>query len=347
MKKPTSRSPWRAALGNTLLVLISVIFAVVGAEATFRALGLYTPPSRVPEPNRPDIFRGDETLGYRLWKSSAMCYRYPVDNPEIHPVNSNSDGFRSTREYGESDSRSHVVVVGDSFVFGMGVREEDRLTEVLESLEPTWRVHNMGMPGWGIDLMIRAIELLASKTQPDIVALAVYTDDFRRLLPYYAGTGYAIPKFELKDGKLLSVPYTHAIGWRRLRIAHAVYETYCGWGLRRNRFDLNEALLNRFLEMAEQHEFEPVVLFLPGKGWTKDDQARVNFLQDWATRKEVPFLDLTERIFDAGIDETYIEGNWHWNPRGHEIAAEELHRFLKEQFYSPKNVQLIATGEPN
>ena len=70
-----------------------------------------------------------------------------------------------------------------------------------------WRVDNMGMTGWGLDLMIRAIEHHGRKADPDVVVLAVYTDDFRRLVPYYAGVGYAYPKFEFSESELTSVPF--------------------------------------------------------------------------------------------------------------------------------------------
>jgi len=37
-------------------------------------------------------------------------------------------------------------------VLGDGVAAEHRLTEVIEQLEPGWRVDNLGMSGYGVDL---------------------------------------------------------------------------------------------------------------------------------------------------------------------------------------------------
>jgi len=160
-------------------------------ELALRVTGSYRPPDDPIRTTRPDLYRPDPDVGYTLWPSQTRGYRYPESSRETIPLVSNSDGFRSPRELDEHDGRTRVLVVGDSFVFGQGVHAKDRVTEQLEAIDTRRRVDNMGMTGWGLDLMIRAIERFGKKADPDVVVLAVYTDDFRRLLPYYAGVGYA------------------------------------------------------------------------------------------------------------------------------------------------------------
>jgi hypothetical protein len=156
--------------------------------------------------------------------------------------------------------------------------------------------------------------------------LAVYTDDFRRLLPYYAGVGLAYPKFELDGDRLVSVPFPYPRGWERLRLVQALYHRL--WQRDRNRFALNGALLDRFLRNAEAQRFRPVVVFFPGLGDTDEDRARRGFLAGWAARHGVPFADLTDAIHGAGVASLYIDVNWHWNAEGHRVAARELHALL-------------------
>jgi GDSL-like Lipase/Acylhydrolase family len=325
----------RAIFGNGLVALTGLAFSLLVIEIVFRVFDFFPPPPLSIQPPRPDLFQADEKVGYRLWKSARMCERYPLDSPDVIPIISNSDGFRSSREYDEPDPRRRILVVGDSFVYGSGVREEERFTDVLETLEPAWRVDSLGMPGWGLDLMIRGLDRVGLKAHPSVVILAVYTDDFRRLLPYYSGMGYPYDKFELVDGRLETKPYPRASGWRRLRIIHALYETYWLRQRFRNRYDLNEALLDRFLELADQHYFEPVVLFLPGVTDSSEDQARRRFLQNWAATRNVPYLDLTNPIHRAGARQTYIHSDFHWNAKGHRIAATALLHFLKHTFGTP------------
>lgn len=307
-----------------IAISLSVAFAVI--EIGLRVAGVYAPiddPIKAPQP---ELYEASTTVGYRLHPSLRTTFRYPKTSKELIPLVSNSDGFRNSREFNEPDDRRRVLVVGDSFVFGPGVRAEDRLTEQLELLQPQWRVDNMGMTGWGLDLMLRAIEEYARKAKPDVIVLTVYTDDFRRLLPYYAGAGYAYPKFELRGSELVTTPFPYPRFWERLRVVQLLYQAR--WRLTRNRYDLNEALLNRYLKDSETIGAKPVVAFFPGTGDSKEDRQRRAFLRDWATRNSVPYLDLTDAMLGAGAQKVYITDNWHWNPAGHRIAAEQLRNTL-------------------
>ncbi len=209
---------------------------------------------------------------------------------------------------------------------------EERLTEVIESMEPGWRVDNMGMTGYGLDLMVRALERFVEEARPDVVVLCFYTDDFRRLLPYYAGVGFEYPKFELNDGVLVSVPHEYPDFLERTRPVQAWLRRY--WSKRRNRYQLNEAILDRFLANSAEHGFVPVTVFLPGRVDNEEDQERRSFLRAWAEGHEVARLDLTDPIHSAGVDNTYIERNYHWNPTGHRIAGERIRELLSAEVFS-------------
>ena len=311
------------------LLVAALIIPVVVFECLARRFDWYTPPGANLVPSRSDLYEPDPIVGYRLHPSLRTTVRYPPRNPRVLSLIANSDGFRSSREFGAPDQRERILVAGDSFVFGSGVQADERFTEILEWLEPGWRVDNMGMTGWGIDLMLRAIEAYGPRADPDIVVLAVYTDDFRRAGPFYAGLGYAVPKFVLVNGRLESVPYPHPGPFRRLRIAQALLR------LRptedRNHYELNKALLDRYRLVTEELGADPVVLFLPGRGDTPEDQQRRRFLGGWATRNGVAFLDLTAPIHGAGVPRLYIPGNFHWNPEGHRTAAHAIYRLLKSR----------------
>ena len=149
-----------------VLLIAALALPLAGFEAITRLVGAYVPPGAELTPTRPDLYTPDPDVGYRLHPSLHTTVRYPPRNPRALSVVSNSDGFRSSRELGEPDARPRILVVGDSFVFGSGVEASERFTEILEWLEPGWRVDNLGMTGWGIDLMVREIETLGPKARP-------------------------------------------------------------------------------------------------------------------------------------------------------------------------------------
>lgn len=324
----------RKAIGSLLLALSSVGLVLFLAEAGLRFLDRFPPPLQPIVTLRPDLYQADDQIGYRLWPNMQISYRYPSDRPYLIPIVSNSSGFRNNREFDEPNDRLRILVVGDSFVFGQGVRAEERLTEVMESNRPVWRVDNMGMTGFGLDLVLRSLERHAPAARPDVVVLCVYTDQFRRLLPYYAGIGFEYHKFELEHGSLVSVPHRYPGRMERTHLVQAWLRVY--WQSRRNRYDLNEAILDRFLENSERHGFKLVTVFLPGKGDTSEDQERRSFLRDWAERNDVSHLDLTEPIHSAGVANVYLEGDWHWNAEGHRVAAEQIANFLSSELPSKR-----------
>jgi hypothetical protein len=322
----TTSAKWRT---NVLLLLGALGLSFLIGEVMLYMTGRFQGPPYPPRCSRPELYAPFEPYGYRLWPSRMMTYLYPAHNPRSLTVVSNSDGFRSSREFGEPDERTRVMVVGDSFVFGEGVEESERFTNILETIQPAWRVDNLGMTGYGPDLMLRAVEEVGLKSAPDIIVFSMYTDDFRRVQPQYAGAGFTIPRFKLESGQLVTIPYPKPKIWDRLRTVVAIRNIY--WRYINAAFDLNAAILDRFLQLAELHSFAPAIIFLPGTTDTPFDKARRTWLRQYAQRNGTPFLDLTEPIHKAGQQQVFIERNWHLNPHGHQIVATELRRFIAEQ----------------
>jgi hypothetical protein len=304
----------------------SLVGAALLAEAGLRVFGAFVPPTV--QPLRPELYRPDTELGYTLNPSTTVKYAYPVNSSNLITAASNSDGFRNPREFDEPDSRPRIWFLGDSMVLGEGVEAEDRLTEVIGRLEPGWRVDNLGMSGWGLDLMVRAFEKVSRRVMPDVTVLAFYTDDFRRLRPRYTGMGYALPRFELANGSLVDLPPPGPLpAWRRLRVVQAVEQTY--WRFARNQYALNGALLDRLKGKAEGRS-RLLVVFVPGRADTDEDQRRRGFLNEWCQRNTIPYLDLTETMKAAGVESLHIPGNYHWSRHGHEVAGTAIHRFIRE-----------------
>ncbi len=314
-----------------LLIGVSIALSCLGAEYALRSQGRFRVPSYPLVCARPELYQQYDAYGYRLWPSRHTTYDYPMDNPRHLHVTSNSDGFRSAREFNERvDGRRRVLVVGDSFVFGDGVEEDERFTDVLEKLEPSWRVDNLGMTGYGADLMLRAFENVGLHARPEVVVLSIYADDFRRVDPFYAGVGFPIARYELREGRLITTPYPQ---WRIIDGLHM-------WQLLRRAFRrvtdinwrVNALIFDRFRALAVEHDFTLVLVFLPGRRDAPRDRERRSRLSQYAGRQHIRFIDLTDAIRDVGIEETFIHGNWHYNRRGHEIVAHELEPLVTQVF---------------
>ncbi len=295
------------------------------AEFALRFVPRFEPPPNPPRCRRPDLYQVYGPHGYRLWPSRTTTYLYPDRNPRRLMLVSNRDGFRSSRELDEPDQRPRVLVLGDSFVFGEGVEEPERFTNVLEALEPAWRVDSLGMTGFGPDLMVLTLETVGLRCRPRAVVFCMYTDDFRRVRPHYAGVGFEIPRFRLAAGRLQLKGYPPARWWDRLWVTEAVRKFY--WNSAEAERQINAALFDRFLELSATHHFSPAIVFVPGVSETRNDSSRRKWLRQYASGKRTPFLDLTEAIRQGGPG-LFIPDNPHWNPKGHQVAAREVRRFL-------------------
>ena len=107
------------------------------------------------------------------------------------------------------------------------------------------------------------------------------------------------------------------------------------WKLSNAERKLNRAILDRFLALADQNSFTPVIVFLPYDFETQEKRLRAEedriWLSDYAEQNEVPFFDLTDSLRDVDWKRILIEKNPHFNPAGHELIAMELNRCLEEQ----------------
>jgi hypothetical protein len=319
----------RAKLKNLLLLLASLGLSLVLVEGALRIAVSIPVPPYPPVTSRPELYQEFEPYGYRLWPSRTNTYLYPRKNPRQLTVVSNSAGFRDSRELHEPDHRTRILVVGDSFVFGEGVEERERFTNVLEIMEPGWRVDNLGMTGFGPDLMLRALEEIGLESSPNAVAFCIYTDDFRRVQPHYAGVGFKIPRFELKSHRLVTVSYPSPRMWDELHCVQMMRQLY--WNRTNALYELNAAIFDRFLELSKKHGFTPLFIFLPAQKDYSIDKARRTWLRKYAEQHAAPFLDLTDKIHSVKTDSVFIPSNMHLNPSGHNLVAAELHRFLAGQ----------------
>jgi hypothetical protein len=211
-----------------------------------------------------------------------------IEHPRLVTVTSNRDGFRSRRELRPGDGRTQIVMLGDSMVFGVGVEEPERFTELLEQREPDWRVENLGMVGFGPDLMLRALETVGLDPKPDVVVLGMFSHDVYRVVPEAQGAGFPVPRFALVDGKLVTVPYPDPPLWRHLRLVQVLRYMY--WRYTSATFPLNAAILERFVALGEREGFVPAIAFFPGAEGA-DDRRRRAFRRGSGRAS----LDLTER----------------------------------------------------
>lgn len=187
----------RRALFRLLVVGFFAALTAGGAELTLRLVGvpLYyryfpgerggeRPPARYAAPHR--------RFGWVVHGGS----------PEINP-----EGFRDAKSFTAVERRpgvSRVLVLGDSFMYGAGVRRQENVPSRLAALlGGGYEVYNLGVPGWGIDQMYLAYREYLASIDPAVVILAFIDADVERTLDGYGPLiGLPKPCLRVEDGRL-------------------------------------------------------------------------------------------------------------------------------------------------
>jgi len=147
-----------------------------------------------------------------------------------HHVRQNRYGFRGSEYKFERSPRPRLVVLGDSFVWGFGVEDDQMFTSIVErQSKPATEIVNLGVSSYGTDQEFLLWEELGRRFQPDRVLLVItpITDlwDNRR---HMITGGYPKPVFQPdgEGGYILTnspVPRPDESVWSAGRMEHRKY----------------------------------------------------------------------------------------------------------------------------
>ena len=112
----------------------------------------------------------------------------------------NLHGFRGPEiAVAKPEGKTRVLVVGDSFVYGNGVENEETFCARLEALEPELQVINAGVPGYGGGETLVLLREEIGIWKPDVIIAGFFWND---VFDAYPGR---YTRFELQDGALVEI----------------------------------------------------------------------------------------------------------------------------------------------
>ena len=317
---------------NLGLAVLSMAVALIAVELALRLVGAFEPFPYPPQPRWTELFGPHPEFGYALHPGRTTPFEYPPAEPRTTRITANSDGFRQERDLSEVDGRPRLLVLGDSYTFGIGVEEGERFTDLVEQAVPRLRLDNLAIPGWGPDMMLFAAESVVDRLDADYVVLALFYDDFRRVRHRYSGLGFTIPRLELSGDSLVRRPYPRPGLVERSHLYEALMRALYGENRIRSgpseaEWEINRRILDRFRSLGDRKGFETVLLYLAGPWSGTANDRRREWVRGYAERQGLPLLDLTDAIHPdtAGV---FLPQNAHYSPLGHRRVAARLAPFL-------------------
>ncbi len=275
-------------------------------------------------------------------------YRLPYDHdPELawYPVPGkptglgdriNSMGLRDIELV--DDGRPTILFIGNSFVYGNGVKADERFSNLLRKELPQFRVVNAGVAAYGTDQEYLLLRRLWPRIKPSVVVLIFCEINDRDDNVTNSRHGHTLkPYLAQVNGQWqfqgLPVPrsyrwyFDHNVLAHNIALVRVAVEAYAYLFHRDVTVpDPTNQLVSMMRDFVQQHGAK----FLVGM------QNRDAALESFLSAQKIPFT-----LLDGAAR---IPNDDHWNPQGHKTVAERLKAlFAAQNVLAPAAAQASPT----
>ena len=344
----------RGLLINLSLVLFSTSVALLVSEMALRLMGsgpLYV------SPERDRFWKYDSLLGW----AHEPGQRGVFETSEFQiGVRINENGLRDRlHSYERQDDIGRILVLGDSFAWGYGVKDAERFSERLEEALGI-EVINAGVSGYSTDQELLWYENEGIKYETDLVILVLAGNDVGDNHRQLVNTIYYKPRFVLQDGQLVlmgtPVPKTSPQGKfvyslsQRSALAYFLVQRYfdirslyarlksksdlsnpakTATDAKAEPFELTIALLDKIRNVAESRNAKFMIV-TTDSWWNYPTEETYDDLL--TAMRENGFLVLDVESMPGFDPETMIIPNdGHWNSSGNEFVAKEVQALIETE----------------
>lgn len=235
----------------------------------------------------------------------------------------NDRGYRSRTNHQEDPSRFTVLLVGDSFTFGLDANDGDIWPTLLELKNPALHVINRGVSGYGMGQIYLSLLESIEDYKPDLTIAAFTTDDLQRTLLSFRD--YKKPRFVLSGNRLIlkNTPIGPIDSvYAEVRLRHETLERRGGfrfltpvvignlWRKRianlnkeDNGMRLNIRLVEEMMSVSESANSDFLLVHLACFEEIEErtfKSAGENFLRDIAAKHDLGILETRNAFLDAG-----------------------------------------------
>jgi lysophospholipase L1-like esterase len=335
-------------LGRFTLIVVSLLVGLLLAEGIARLLF----PQMAPRTAQLTKFwQYDPNYGWsHIPGASGTFESYGINSS----VKINAKGFRGPEiEYTRDPKRQRILVLGDSYVWGYGVNDDEVFTEQLGKALPDVEIVNLGVSGYSTDQELLLYRNEGYKYKADLVLIVVTANDPPGNMLAEQYVVYGKPLFQLQDGKmrLVNQPVAKTSLWKRTLTPFAARsyllntaKNYLYAQTVKNavqaapgdgasaamttspentphpqEYEVTARLLLELQQAipAQQGEGKYLVVFVDGmKGIGSD-------LSVYMTPHNITCLDLGDYL-DSKDKSLHLADDFHWNAVGHKRVAESL-----------------------
>jgi hypothetical protein len=363
----------RQTAGNLALLICAILGTLALLEAAVRLHLRFAPPSATLAAVDTDLGRrqrwrhyyrfqreraGEDVAAFEAsqhdpllgWvpRPDLVDYVHPLLSSNRRPVGTNSTGMRGRREFSPDKPVAvrRIVIIGDSFTFGIGEDDDHVWPARLAADLDGWEVLNLGVFGYGTDQQLLMLRERGMRWQPDVVIQAVYVDDhFRNGMAF---RDYAKPRFVLEGDtlRLTGVPVPTPddvlaeadapLGSRALAFIRARLRR--GDSPRPADADLEpvtRAILHETVRTARAGGARLLLVVIPSQHARQRSRHVENLFSAWAAEFDVPVVNVREPLAARERDTGMPMWAVHFSRAGHEETARVVRRKLADLGWVP------------
>ncbi len=337
-------------MGTSLLV---ALFTLAALEAALAAAGLPAYyPAHLPdaEVSLSPWWTCDQPGCHFVHDAArAACESGELDG---RPCLVNRQGFPDADDFDAADSTGsepRLLILGDSFAFGMKADIGMSFVETLETALPGSLIWNAAIPGAGTNQAIATFKVFGSRLRPQITLLAFFTNDFDdNLLPidswlnavgadgkainvrrYLVGDGEEVVELDLRSIQLMTIfgkeppenELEYRLGSTRLgAIALRLIDSLRAEGAQHERYDrrreTTRAYLQELRDLVAENDSAFLVLLIPAPEDISSPGLRYTIAAQLLSELGIPYLaprGMLERAEDYAPPPDI-----HWSNSGHQ-----------------------------
>jgi hypothetical protein len=344
-------------LKNFLLIVAALTVALVLLEAVFAIVDLPQPPVSYFQTCQLKAYQRGDFLGYYPSQECYQCY-FRNDELDYYDKTIEMDGNRfgciryrigtegyRTPTFKEEHDGPRIVVIGDSFTFGEGVKEKDTFPRLLQE---SLGIETINLSMQGLNTRYERRNLQENMhLKPDLVIVGYVLNDTMphqetiRMLGDNIKKTTQVPKV-ISLSRACSFAYMRISSFfqsrKTLRSYHYWFEK--GWPESRK-----ELLAIKYL--CNNHGAELLVVLFPILYWV---DGRYPFLElhqqirKFAEESEIGFVDLLDVYKKKKPSDLRVHPvDHHPNAVAHKIASNVIHRWITEK----TNMGVVPKGMNN
>jgi len=364
-----TRKRWTNVPALALLVLASTVFALTLVETGLRIAAFLADPGNLEDTvARPRVpVAQDVTLGDLIQPSSDrnIIYELKPNLPSVRfrgaPVSTNRWGFRGP-DYARTPQNGtvRIVGIGDSVMFGWGVRSEETYLSVVESElndrypERVWEMINTAVPGYNTYLEVETLRAKGLGLVPAVVILGLVDNDLQ--LPSFIRSEESV--FTLQRVYLWEL--LQRAGRERLRTAPAKRDRAGNWQFDDDPFHVPVQYRHMVGWSAFEHALDTLATLRVQRGFeviavTRKDSGHAGRMLAAASQRGFHTVStqarLTAYMKDRGIEDfrtselVLSPEDPHPSPLQHQLIAGAVLEVIEALLREPSSVLAVRPAQ--